>query len=84
MALHWFNPPVPVKTERPGIIRSVNNAEAAGEELMKWTKRGPWWDLAVRVCMAVIFDEMEAEEARKAFLAAAKEEGTLLPPITTS
>ncbi|MER9442280.1 DUF982 domain-containing protein [Mesorhizobium sp. M0340] len=46
---------------------------------MKWTKRGPGWDLAVRVCMAVIFDEMETEEARKAFLAAAKEEGTLLP-----
>ncbi|MER8542283.1 DUF982 domain-containing protein [Mesorhizobium sp. M1334] len=78
MALHWFNPPIPVKTERPGIIRNVNNAEAAGEELMKWTKRGPWWDLAVRV------DEMEPEEARKAFLAAAKEEGTLLPPMTTS
>ncbi|MER8767078.1 hypothetical protein [Mesorhizobium sp. M0968] len=36
MALHWFNPLVPVKTERPGIIRNVNNAEAAGEELMKW------------------------------------------------
>ncbi|MES0168528.1 DUF982 domain-containing protein [Mesorhizobium sp. M0027] len=80
MALHWFNPPVPVRTERPGIIRNVNNAEKAGEELMKWTKRGPCWDLAVRVCMAVIFHEMGAEEARKAFLAAAKEEGTLLPP----
>ncbi|MER8383365.1 hypothetical protein [Mesorhizobium sp. M1399] len=39
MALHWFNPPVPVKTERPGIIHNVNNAETAGEELMKWTKR---------------------------------------------
>ncbi|WP_352720573.1 DUF982 domain-containing protein [Mesorhizobium sp. M0306] len=51
---------------------------------MKWTKRGPCWDLAVRVCMAVIFDEMEPEEARKAFLAAAKEEGTLLPPMTSS
>ncbi|MER8381562.1 DUF982 domain-containing protein [Mesorhizobium sp. M0778] len=84
MALHWFNPPVPVKTERPGIIRNVNNAEAAGEELMKWTKRGPWWDLAVRVCMAVIFRRDGPEEARKAFLAAAKEEGTLLPPMTTS
>ncbi|WP_352902998.1 DUF982 domain-containing protein [Mesorhizobium sp. M1340] len=46
---------------------------------MKWTKRGPCWDLAVSVCMAVIFDEMEAEEARKAFLAAAKEEGRLFP-----
>ncbi|MER9616761.1 hypothetical protein [Mesorhizobium sp. M0207] len=44
MARHWFNPPVPVKTGRPGEIRNVNNAETAGEELMKWTKRGPCWD----------------------------------------
>ncbi|MER8511299.1 DUF982 domain-containing protein [Mesorhizobium sp. M0894] len=34
--------------------------------------------------MAVIFDEMEPEEARKAFLAAAMEEGTLIPPTTNS
>ncbi|MER9923164.1 DUF982 domain-containing protein [Mesorhizobium sp. M0048] len=72
-------PSGPVKTERPGTLRNVNNAETAGEELLKWTKRGPCWDLAVSVCMAVIFDEMEAEEARKAFLAAAKEEGRLFP-----
>ncbi|MER8909012.1 hypothetical protein NKH99_15230 [Mesorhizobium sp. M0854] len=38
---HWFSPPV-LKTERPGIIHHVNNAETAGEELTKWTKRGPW------------------------------------------
>ncbi|MER8601108.1 DUF982 domain-containing protein [Mesorhizobium sp. M1339] len=53
----------------------MNNVEAAGQELMKWTKRGPCWDVAVRVCMAVIFDEMGAEEARKAFLAAVEKEG---------
>ncbi|MER9016647.1 hypothetical protein [Mesorhizobium sp. M0898] len=41
-ATHWFSPPVLVKTERPGIIHHVNNAETAGEELTKWTKRGPW------------------------------------------
>ncbi|WP_353820829.1 DUF982 domain-containing protein [Mesorhizobium sp.] len=44
-----------------------------------WTglERGPKWNLAVRVCIAVIADKMEAEEARKAFLAAAEEEGVL-------
>ncbi|MER9669568.1 DUF982 domain-containing protein [Mesorhizobium sp. M0203] len=31
--------------------------------------------------MAAIFDEMEPEEARKAFLAAAEEEGTLRSPL---
>ncbi|MER9560369.1 DUF982 domain-containing protein, partial [Mesorhizobium sp. M0323] len=36
------------------------------------------WNQAVRVCIACISDEMEPEEARKAFLAAAKEEGLVL------
>ncbi|WP_352847070.1 DUF982 domain-containing protein [Mesorhizobium sp. M0622] len=80
MALHWFSPPVPVRTERPGLTRRVSNAEAAAEELLKWTNHGLQWDLAVRVCIAVISDQMEPEEARKAFLAAAKEQGTLVPP----
>ncbi|TIM33707.1 MAG: DUF982 domain-containing protein [Mesorhizobium sp.] len=31
----------------------------------------------MRVCIAVIADKMEAEEARKAFVAAAEEEGVL-------
>jgi hypothetical protein len=31
----------------------------------------------VRICIAVIRDELPREEARKAFLAAAKEEGVL-------
>ncbi|WP_352775797.1 DUF982 domain-containing protein [Mesorhizobium sp. M0571] len=77
MATHWFSPPVPVRTERAGMTRNVNNVEAAGQELMKWTKRGPKWNQAVRVCIACIADQMEPEEARKAFLAAAEEEGML-------
>ncbi|MER8368060.1 MULTISPECIES: DUF982 domain-containing protein [unclassified Mesorhizobium] len=80
MALHWFSPPVPVRTEGSGSTRKVSNAEAAAEELLKWTNHGLQWDLAVRVCIAVISDQMEPEEARKAFLAAAKEQGTLVPP----
>ncbi|MER9233976.1 DUF982 domain-containing protein [Mesorhizobium sp. M0622] len=62
------------------MTRRVSNAEAAAEELLKWTNHGLQWDLAVRVCIAVISDQMEPEEARKAFLAAAKEQGTLVPP----
>jgi hypothetical protein len=59
----------------------VTSAEAASEELLAWTKRGPKWKWAVRVCMAVIADQMKPEEARKAFLAAAEEEGKMfLPP----
>lgn len=75
MATHWFSPPVPVRTEGPGLTRHVNNAVAAANELLKWTNRGPDWNLAVRVCVAVIADEIEPEECRKAFLAAAMEEG---------
>ncbi|MER8530969.1 DUF982 domain-containing protein [Mesorhizobium sp. M0814] len=56
----------------------MNNVEAAGQELMKWTKRDPQWNQAVRVCIACISDEREPEEARKAFLAAAEEEGLVL------
>ncbi|MES0101347.1 hypothetical protein [Mesorhizobium sp. M0019] len=37
-----------------------------------------------RHALAGILTGASAEEARKAFLAAAKEEGTLLPPMTSS
>ncbi|MER8396270.1 DUF982 domain-containing protein, partial [Mesorhizobium sp. M1340] len=78
--LFWWTPHASEHSTAKGagkfaLTLNVNNVEAAGQELMKWTKRGPCWEVAVRVCMAVIFDEMEAEEARKAFLAAAEEEG---------
>ncbi|WP_352459039.1 DUF982 domain-containing protein [Mesorhizobium sp. M0036] len=74
MALHWFNPPVPVSAERAGM---THNVEAASEALLQWTKRGPKWNLAVRVCMACLADQATAQEPRKAFRAAAKEEGLL-------
>lgn len=31
MATHWFNPPVPVKDDQPGMIHNVNNVEAAAD-----------------------------------------------------
>ncbi|WP_352901660.1 DUF982 domain-containing protein [Mesorhizobium sp. M1340] len=73
MTTHWFSPPVPVKSEQGDLTHSASSAEAALKERLKWTKRGPQWNLAVRVCLRVISDEMEPEEARKAFLAAAEE-----------
>lgn len=76
-APHLFSHSVSVRTEPPSDTRSVDTAEAAVEELLNWTERGPKWNLAVRVCIVVIADKMEAEEARKAFLAAAREEEVL-------
>lgn len=77
MALHWFNPPVPVSGERAGMTHNVSNVEAASELLLQWTKRGPSWNLAVRVCMACLADQATPQEVRKAFRAAAIEEGKL-------
>ncbi|MER9586825.1 DUF982 domain-containing protein [Mesorhizobium sp. M0276] len=56
----------------------VNNVERAAEELLKWTKRGPKWNYAVRICMACLADQMPTQEARKAFESAANEEGMFL------
>lgn len=43
MATHWFSHVGPVTTEHIGITRKVSSAEAAGEELLRWTKHGPKW-----------------------------------------
>lgn len=77
MALHWFNPPVYVTTDRPGLSYGVSHVEGAAEELMKWTKKGPKWRAAVQACIDAFEGRVSPEEARKAFLAAAKEEGVL-------
>ena len=78
MALHWFNPPVYVKTERIGIRFGVSHVQGAAEQLLKWNKRGPKWQQAVEACMAAMENELPSQEARKAFEAAAKESGMLL------
>ncbi|MBZ9719165.1 DUF982 domain-containing protein [Mesorhizobium sp. AD1-1] len=75
MATHWFTPPVPVIGERPGMTYNVNSVEAASEYLVKWTKRGPKWNQAVRACMAAMAGEATAQEARRCFRLAAIEEG---------
>nr|WP_318014151.1 DUF982 domain-containing protein [Mesorhizobium sp. BR1-1-3] len=67
MATHWFTPPVPVIGERPGMTYNVNSVEAASEYLVKWTKRGPKWNQAVRACMAAMAGEATAQEAPRCF-----------------
>ena len=41
MALHWFNPPVYIRTDRPGLRYGISHVEGASEQLLKWTKHGP-------------------------------------------
>lgn len=77
MALNWFHPPVNIETDRPGLTYGCNSVEGAAAELMKWTKRGPKWKKAVEPCKAVHDGEGTADDVRKAFEAAAKEEGLL-------
>jgi hypothetical protein len=59
MSLHWFNPPVSVRTGKPGITYSCNNVEGAARELMGWNNRGPKWDLAVRASLRNRLSDME-------------------------
>ncbi|TIT02495.1 DUF982 domain-containing protein [Mesorhizobium sp.] len=78
MALHWFHPPVYIETDQPRLTYVCTNVEGAAVELMKWTKRGPKWKEAIEVCMALIEGERTPNDVRKAFEAAAEEEGILL------
>ncbi|MER9624053.1 DUF982 domain-containing protein [Mesorhizobium sp. M0222] len=59
------------------MTHNVSNVEAASEQLLQWTKRGPKWNLAVRVSMACLADQATPQEVRKAFRAAAIEERKL-------
>ncbi|TPJ49592.1 DUF982 domain-containing protein [Mesorhizobium sp. B2-6-4] len=79
MATHWFSPPVPISGKQSGIIYIVSNVEAACEHLLTWTKGGPKWNQAVRTCMNALVDRATPQEAREAFLAAAREAGVLRP-----
>ncbi|AZO09702.1 DUF982 domain-containing protein [Mesorhizobium sp. M3A.F.Ca.ET.080.04.2.1] len=78
MSLHWFSPPVAVKTSRVGVTYQCNSVEGAAEQLLQWTKRGPKWHSAVQLCMDAMVERVKPELVRRAFLEAAKEEGKLL------
>ncbi|MER9134199.1 DUF982 domain-containing protein [Mesorhizobium sp. M0768] len=83
MSRHSFSPPVYARSDQPSVRVGISHIEGAAEELMKWTNRGPRWGLAVRICTAALADKVSPQMAAKAFLAAAKEEGTSLPPMAT-
>ncbi|CCV05784.1 conserved hypothetical protein [Mesorhizobium metallidurans STM 2683] len=73
--MHWFNPPVSVKTDRPGRTYGVNHVEGAAEEFMKWPNRGPKWK--IQACVDAFEDRVTPQDVRAAFEAAAEEEGML-------
>lgn len=77
MPLQWFNPAVYVTTDRPGLSYGVSHVEGAAEQFLKWTKRGPKWKRAVEACVAAMEGKVTPKDARKAFVAAAKEERVL-------
>lgn len=79
MPLGLFNPPVPVKAASEGEARnSIKHVQAAREQLLQWTKRGPKWYLAADACLGAVEGKVKPNEVRKAFIEAAREEGMLL------
>ncbi|ESZ01166.1 DUF982 domain-containing protein [Mesorhizobium sp. L48C026A00] len=80
MALHWFHPPVYVKTDRPGLRYGVSHVEGAAEELMAWDTKGPRWTKAVQSCVDAFEGRVSSQEVREAFEAAAKEASVYLLP----
>jgi hypothetical protein len=74
----WFSPAVPVRSAaKPGLTHNISNVQAASEQLLTWTRRGPRWRNAVQVCHDALAGKRTPDEARKAFEAAAKEAGML-------
>ncbi|MER8408129.1 DUF982 domain-containing protein [Mesorhizobium sp. M1307] len=73
MAILWFAPPVYVRTEHDGFRSGVHHVQAAAEELVLWTKRGPKWQKAERACMDAMSGKVSPQQAREAFEEAAKE-----------
>ncbi len=76
-----FSSPVYVRTTPTGVRHGIDHIEAAAEELVTWTKRGPKWRHAVEVCLEGLKGRVSPEEVRSAFEEAAKEEGRFLPPV---
>ncbi|MGX8009648.1 DUF982 domain-containing protein [Mesorhizobium sp. ORM8.1] len=82
MLLGWFHAPVTVKAPSQGDVRhDISHVQAAREQLLQWTKRGPKWYLAADACLGAIDGKVPPHEVRKAFVEAAKEEGMLLSDL---
>ncbi|MER8911999.1 DUF982 domain-containing protein [Mesorhizobium sp. M0854] len=68
-----------VKTDHDGFRYGVHHVEAAAEELVLWTKRGPKWQEAERACVEAMSGKVSPQQARDAFEEAPNEEGMLFP-----
>ncbi|MDF3217285.1 DUF982 domain-containing protein [Mesorhizobium sp. M7A.F.Ca.CA.001.09.2.1] len=79
MPLRCFNPPVYVKTDRPGFRLGISRIDTAAEELLKWSNRGPKWRLAAEACLTAMDGKMPTNDFRVLFEDAAEEEEMLLP-----
>ncbi|TIO04659.1 MAG: DUF982 domain-containing protein [Mesorhizobium sp.] len=75
--MHWFHRPVYIGTDRSGLTYACTNVEGAAADLMNWTIRGPKWREAIEAFVALIKGERTPDDVRKAFEAAAEEEGLL-------
>lgn len=75
----WFSPPVRVKTSRVGHILEVKSVETCIEQMRVWPKIGPKLRAAYPVCYGALEGSYTVEQAREAFIAAAKEAKVLLP-----
>jgi hypothetical protein len=78
MALLWFNPPVYVRSDRPGMQYGINHVEGAAEQLMAWDTKGPKWTDAVQACVDAFEGKVSPNEVRQLFEEAAEEAGMLL------
>lgn len=78
MARLWFDPPVSVLSDRPGVVIAVSSVERAAEQLLSWREHGARWRIAVQACMDAISGAGTASQAREAFIAAAEDAGKLL------
>lgn len=78
MPRHWFEPPVSVRSEKPGVTIIISSVERAAEQLLTWSDRGSKWRAAAAACMAALNGTGTPSEARAAFVEAAKDHGVWL------
>lgn len=74
--MHWFSPAVTVKSA-PGIMTEVKSVETALEQMRGWPRKGPRLRAAYVVCAGVLDGDRTVDDAREAFILAAKEAAVL-------
>jgi len=76
MARTWWNKPVTVETQKVGQRLSINSVERATEYLLQgWpaAEKGRAFKVAKKALLDAYDGKIDAENARKAFIAALKE-----------